>query len=145
MNAVAGSVMSGGIAESSAFLAYFADGTQFLPSERYDRAKVMQRLSFEQYYIEPTIGSLRFWTLPGRLEPTLDVWPKTRNGERCYLPLGKVRLGALGGGGCSRNAKLAFCKHFVIQLPYSRPRGSGDDRLGRLSGSQRNVLLLFNC
>jgi len=31
------------------------------------QAKIMQWLSFEQYYLEPTIGSLRFWTLTGRL------------------------------------------------------------------------------
>lgn len=55
------------IAESSAILMYLADGTKFLPGERYDRARVVQWLSFEQYYIEPTIGSLRFWTLTGRL------------------------------------------------------------------------------
>lgn len=57
-----------GIAESSAILMYLADGTRFLPGERYGRAKVVQWLSFEQYYIEPTIGSLRFWTLTGRLD-----------------------------------------------------------------------------
>jgi glutathione S-transferase len=49
------------IVESSALLIYLADGTGFLPSERYARAKVVQWLSFEQYYIEPTIGSLRFY------------------------------------------------------------------------------------
>lgn len=55
------------IAESAAILMYLADGTRFLPGERYSRAKVVQWLSFEQYYVEPTIGSLRFWTLTGRL------------------------------------------------------------------------------
>jgi len=28
----------------------------------------MQWLFFEQYYVEPVIGSLRYWTLTGRLE-----------------------------------------------------------------------------
>ena len=55
------------IAESSAILVYLAQGTPFLPEERYATAKIVQWLSFEQYYIEPTIGSLRFWTLTGRL------------------------------------------------------------------------------
>jgi glutathione S-transferase len=55
------------IAESSAILIYLAQGTRFLPEERYAQAKVMQWLSFEQYYLEPTVGSLRFWTLTGRL------------------------------------------------------------------------------
>jgi glutathione S-transferase len=56
------------IAESNAILAYIAEGTPFLPADRHDRAKVLQWLFFEQYNVEPVIGSLRFWTLTGRLE-----------------------------------------------------------------------------
>ncbi|AYG60695.1 glutathione S-transferase family protein [Rhizobium jaguaris] len=56
------------IAESNAILTYLAEGTLFLPADRYQRAKVMQWLFFEQYHVEPVIGSLRFWTLTGRLE-----------------------------------------------------------------------------
>ncbi|MBZ9965317.1 glutathione S-transferase family protein [Mesorhizobium sp. BR1-1-2] len=56
------------IAESNAILAYLAEGTRFLPADGYERAKVMQWLFFEQYHVEPVIGSLRFWTLTGRLE-----------------------------------------------------------------------------
>ena len=56
------------IAESNAILTYVADGTRFLPEDRYRRAKVMQWLFFEQYHVEPVIGTLRFWTLTGRLE-----------------------------------------------------------------------------
>jgi len=55
------------IAESNAILSYLAEGTRLLPSDRYLRAKVMQWLFFEQYYVEPVIGSLRFWTMTGRL------------------------------------------------------------------------------
>jgi glutathione S-transferase len=56
------------IAESNAILTYLAEGTPFLPADRYRRAKIMQWLFFEQYNVEPVIGSLRFWTLTGRLE-----------------------------------------------------------------------------
>ncbi|NUS22267.1 MAG: glutathione S-transferase family protein [Mesorhizobium sp.] len=56
------------IAESNAILILVAEGTPFLPADRLARAKVMQWLFFEQYYVEPVIGSLRFWTLTGRLE-----------------------------------------------------------------------------
>ncbi|MBZ9868933.1 glutathione S-transferase family protein [Mesorhizobium sp. CA15] len=56
------------IAESNAILAYLAEGTPYLPSDRFAHAKVMQWLFFEQYHIEPVIGSLRYWTLTGRLE-----------------------------------------------------------------------------
>ena len=61
------------IAESNAILCYLAEGTRYMPPAnspegRFARAKVMQWLFFEQYYVEPVIGSLRFWTLTGRLE-----------------------------------------------------------------------------
>ncbi|AZO70315.1 MAG: glutathione S-transferase family protein [Mesorhizobium sp.] len=56
------------IAESNAILVYLAERTPFLPADRFSRAKVMQWLFFEQYHVEPVIGSLRFWTLTGRLE-----------------------------------------------------------------------------
>ncbi|RAZ84362.1 glutathione S-transferase family protein [Mesorhizobium hawassense] len=56
------------IAESNAILSLVAEGTPYLPADRLARAKVMQWLFFEQYYVEPVIGSLRFWTLTGRLE-----------------------------------------------------------------------------
>jgi len=56
------------IAESNAILIYLAEGTLLLPADRFQRAKVAQWLFFEQYHVEPVIGSLRFWTLAGRLE-----------------------------------------------------------------------------
>src|SRR5262252_374927 len=56
------------LAESNAILVYLASGTRLLPVERYLNAKVMQWLFFEQYYVEPVIGTLRFWTLTGRLD-----------------------------------------------------------------------------
>jgi glutathione S-transferase len=56
------------IAESNAILCYLAEGKRFMPTDRFAHAKVMQWLFFEQYYVEPVIGSLRFWTLTGRLE-----------------------------------------------------------------------------
>ncbi|TIW85076.1 MAG: glutathione S-transferase family protein, partial [Mesorhizobium sp.] len=56
------------IAESNAILTLVAEGTPYLPTDRLARAKVMQWLFFEQYYVEPVIGSLRFWSLTGRLE-----------------------------------------------------------------------------
>jgi glutathione S-transferase len=54
------------IAESNAILCYLAEGTTYLPAERLARARVMQWLFFEQYYVEPTIGTLRFWVLTNK-------------------------------------------------------------------------------
>ena len=67
------------IAESNAILCYLADGTRFMPTDRFARAKVMQWLFFEQYYVEPVIGSLRFWTLTGRLEVNKGLVPGKRD------------------------------------------------------------------
>lgn len=55
------------LAESNAILAYLADGTPYLPSDPFERAKVQQWLHFEQERVESVIGSLRFWTLTGKL------------------------------------------------------------------------------
>jgi glutathione S-transferase len=49
------------LAESNAILWYFADGTPFLPDDRFDRAKVLQWMCFEQYSHEPNIAVVRFW------------------------------------------------------------------------------------
>ncbi|MEW9571872.1 glutathione S-transferase family protein [Rhodanobacter sp. Si-c] len=55
------------LAESDAILAYLADGTPYLPADAYGRAKVQQWLHFEQERVESVIGTLRHWTLTGKL------------------------------------------------------------------------------
>ena len=49
------------LAESNAILVYLADGTPYLPADRFERALVMQWLFFEQYSHEPNIATLRHW------------------------------------------------------------------------------------
>ncbi len=46
--------------ESNAILNYFADGSTFLPQDRYERAKVLQWQFFEQYSHEPYIATARY-------------------------------------------------------------------------------------
>ncbi len=48
------------MAESGAILWYFGEGTRFVPEDRYDRAKVLQWMFFEQYSHEPAIAVVRF-------------------------------------------------------------------------------------
>ncbi|NUO77740.1 MAG: glutathione S-transferase family protein [Lysobacter sp.] len=55
------------LAESNAILDYLAQDSAYLPDDAFARAKVRQWLSFEQQYVEPVIGSLRHWTLTGKL------------------------------------------------------------------------------
>jgi glutathione S-transferase len=47
------------LAESNAILFYFAEGTPYLPEDRYERAQVLQWLFFEQYSHEPNIAVAR--------------------------------------------------------------------------------------
>ena len=55
------------LAESNAILMYLADGTPYLPDDPFGRAKVLQWLCFEQERVESVIGSLRHWTMTGKL------------------------------------------------------------------------------
>ena len=78
------------LAESNAILTYLGEATRFLPDKGYARAKVMQWLFFEQYYVEPVIGSLRFWTLTGRLAGNAAlVDGKRETGERALRALAR--------------------------------------------------------
>lgn len=47
------------IAESNAILLYFAEGTRFLPLDRYERALAYQWMFFEQYSHEPYVAVRR--------------------------------------------------------------------------------------
>ena len=49
------------LAESNAMLCYLADGTHLLPDDRWQRAKVLEWLFFEQYSHEPYIATVRWW------------------------------------------------------------------------------------
>ena len=50
------------LSESDAILFYLAEGTPFLPAERFARADVLRWMFFEQYSHEPYIAVARFWT-----------------------------------------------------------------------------------
>lgn len=48
------------LAESNAILCYLADGTDYWPTERWERAETLQWLFFEQYSHEPYVAVARF-------------------------------------------------------------------------------------
>src|SRR5262249_14106560 len=70
------------LAESNAILWYLADGTEYLPDEPLERARVLQWMFFEQYEVEPAIAVARFWIaiLGERDEEKLE--PKWGAGNR---------------------------------------------------------------
>ena len=61
------------LAESNAILAYFGEGTAYLPADRYARAQVLQWLFFEQYSHEPNIAVVRYWVSIAAARPRDSV------------------------------------------------------------------------
>ena len=49
------------LAESHAIISYLAEGSELVPAAREARALMWQWLCFEQYNLEPNIGTVRFW------------------------------------------------------------------------------------
>ena len=84
--------------ESNAILFYLAEGTPFLPDDRFGRAQVLSWMFFEQYSHEPNIATPRFW-ITHHVEMTEErratLEPKRRLG---YAALGvmEVHLEARG-------------------------------------------------
>jgi glutathione S-transferase len=69
------------LAESNAILWYFGDRTQYVPTDSYERAQVLQWQFFEQYSHEPHIAVARFWIAysgtPERFEAELPARMKS--------------------------------------------------------------------
>ncbi|MDH5824559.1 glutathione S-transferase family protein [Luteimonas sp. RD2P54] len=83
------------LSESNAILAYLAEGTAYLPEDRFLRAKVAQWMSFEIDYVQNTIGSLRYWALTGKLEQRpAELVAMKRAGARRALDVLDAHLAA---------------------------------------------------
>jgi glutathione S-transferase len=68
------------LAESNAITFYFAEGTAYLPEDRFERAQVLQWQFFEQYNHEPYIAVARFWAIAGITPPEAEREAKLRGG-----------------------------------------------------------------
>jgi glutathione S-transferase len=77
------------LGESDAILFYFAEGTEYLPEDAFERAQVLQWMFFEQYSHEPYIAVARKWATFG-----IDV-PEAERGEK--LRGGAAALQAMEG------------------------------------------------
>jgi glutathione S-transferase len=51
----------GYLPESHAIIAFLAEGSHLIPTDAFDRARMWHWLCFEQYHVEPNIGTVRFW------------------------------------------------------------------------------------
>ena len=54
--------------ESNAIMFYLSEETEFFPTDKFERAQVMQWLFFEQYSHEPFIATSRVWYLIGKAQ-----------------------------------------------------------------------------
>ncbi len=69
------------LAESNAILWYFAEDTQYLPSDGYERAQVLHWMLFEQHSSMPNIAVMRFWLRWAQEKPgEAEMEPKRRAG-----------------------------------------------------------------
>ncbi|MBV9817094.1 MAG: glutathione S-transferase family protein [Solirubrobacterales bacterium] len=69
------------LAESGAILYHFAEGTELVPDDAFERAQVLQWMFFEQYNHEPNIAVLRFWNEAGTVHTDQEVQAKRAGGE----------------------------------------------------------------
>jgi glutathione S-transferase len=75
------------LAESNAILFHFAQGTDYLPADAFQRAQVLQWLFFEQYDVEPNIAVARFWELAGIHVPSAQLEAKRAGGTAALAAL----------------------------------------------------------
>ncbi len=82
------------LGESGAILWYFADGTQYVPSDPFDRAKALQWMFFEQYSHEPYIAVARNWLMHD-LTPSEEALSEKQRGG--YVALDALERGLSDG------------------------------------------------
>jgi glutathione S-transferase len=81
------------LVESNAIIDYLAEGTPYMPADRYDRARALGWQFFEQYEIEPNIAVARFWRLAG-IEPGEEqVAAKLAGGAKALAALDRGLAG----------------------------------------------------
>jgi glutathione S-transferase len=51
----------GVLAESHAIIQFLAEGSDLIPADAYARALMWQWMCFEQYELEPNLGTARYW------------------------------------------------------------------------------------
>jgi glutathione S-transferase len=75
------------LAESGAILWHLAEGSEYVPSDGFERAQVLQWMFFEQYDVEPNIAVVRFWELGGIHAPEGEREDKVKAGHRALNAL----------------------------------------------------------
>jgi len=80
----------GYLSESHAIIWFLAEGSRLVPGDALERARMWQWMCFEQYNLEPNIGTARFWIASlGKSEAELGekLVEKRRNGHAALAVL----------------------------------------------------------
>lgn len=81
------------LAQSNAILLHFAEGTELIPRDAYDRARMFEWLFWEQYSHEPCIAVVRFQrAIVGR--PADEIDPRLV--DRGHAALARMEAGLAG-------------------------------------------------
>ena len=82
------------LGESDAILWWLGEGTAFVPTDPWERAKVLQWMFFEQYNHEPNIAVARFWLHVLGAPPSEEAMAEKQRGG--YLALDALESGLAG-------------------------------------------------
>ena len=127
------------LAESNAIIWYLGDGTQYAPTDPYERAQVLQWQFFEQYQVEPSLAVVRFLiAFSGQAEKHAQkIEEQTANG---YIALDAMER-HLAGRDVPRRRAVHARRHLALRLhargaqgrlrPRPLPGNPGLDRPGR--------------
>jgi glutathione S-transferase len=83
----------GYLAESHAIISYLAEGSPLIPATRLDRAHMWHWMCFEQYNLEPNIGTVRFWLNSLKKTPAELGDKLTEKVSKGYEALGVLEQG----------------------------------------------------
>jgi glutathione S-transferase len=116
------------LAQSNAIIGYFGEGTAFVPTDPYDRARMYEWLFWEQYSHEPCIAVVRFQRLLGGKRAD-EIEPRLM--ERGHAALARMETALTGSdwlvGDGPTLADLAL-------VAYTRVAHEGDFDLGAYPG-----------
>ena len=118
------------LAQSNAILLYLAEGSDLIPPNSYERAKMLEWLFWEQYSHEPYVAVARFqMAYLGKSRSELD--PKLI--ERGEAALGRLEE-ALSGADFLVGGRLSLAD--ISLVAYTRMAGDGGFELARYPAVQ---------
>jgi glutathione S-transferase len=132
------------LAESNAIVWYLAQGTPYLPSDEFERAKVLQWLFFEQYSHEPYIAVARFWVAVLQAPPSQEELEAKYRGGYAALDAMERQLAAgpylVGGSYTLADLALYAYTHVAHEGGFDLSGYPAiDEWLGRVAGQPRHV------